>query len=364
MFKKFISSAAAVAMLACISAAPLSVSAENSKVQFEIGTISTVGEIRDGVLVNEESVLVPVDITENEGVATFMLEFTLDSNFEVTGFITRQSELPDGGFMNNKNALRILWTQNSCEDIYTCGNVLNLRITVPAGTPVGQYEVGFNSDEIQLTNSNFESLDVTLVPGYINVGGDPQNDSPVITEPAVTNPPETQAPPAVQTTQNVPAPANNAGGVNAPQKDPQSTTVNNNADNAAAPVATSAPVNSNNNNSATSAADSNVSQAVTTTAAANGNSVSDAGGVSSQSGASVTGDDFESAGSSSSADSKNNSNSSSADKSSASSKSSSASTNKTSNSPSTGAGGIAIAGVVLTISAVGAVAAYKVKKNK
>lgn len=364
MFKKFISSAAAVAMLACISAAPLSVSAENPKVQFEIGTISTVGEIRDGVLVNEESVLVPVDITENEGVATFMLEFALDNNFELTAFITKQCELPGGGFTYNKEALRILWTQNSCEDVNTCGNVLNLKITVPAGTPAGQYEIGFNGDEIQLTNSNFESLDVTLVPGYINVGGDPQNDSPVITEPAVTNPPETQAPPAVQTTQNVPAnhPAD-AGGVNAPQKDPQSTTVLDNAA-AAAPAATSAPVNSNNNPAVSSAADSNVSQTVTTTAAANGNSASDTDAVSSQSGAAATGDNSESAGSSSSAESKNNSNSSSADKSSASSKSSSASTNKTSNSPSTGAGGIAVAGVVLTISAVGAVAAYKVKKNK
>lgn len=358
MFKKFISSAAAVAVLACISAAPLSVSAENSKIQFEIGTVSTTGEIRDGVLVNEESVLVPVDITENEGVATFMLEFTLDSNLQLTAFITKQCELPGGGFTHNKDALRILWTEGSCQDVYTCGNVLNLKLTVPAGTPVGQYEIGFNGDEIQLTNSNFESMDVNLISGYVNVGGDPQNDTPVITEPAVTNPPETPAPaPAVQTTQNVPSkvPAD-AGGVNAPQKDPQTTTVDDNA----APAATSAP-NNNNNSSNTSAADSNVSQAVTTTAAAGGNSAADA--VSSQTdAAAVTGDNSAEVSSSSTADSKNDSKSSSNDKSSASSKTSSAS-NKTSNSPSTGAGGIAVAGVVLTISAVGAVAAYKAKKN-
>lgn len=214
--KKFIAAIASLMVLTSVSAiAPLSVSAD-SVVAFEIGTVSTTGAVSDGKLVQEETVTVPVRVTENVGMTTFLLEFTQDSNIEIISFDSKKddTEFTSGAFTKNIDALRVLWIDNSCSDVSLCGLLMNIQVKVPAGTPVGKYEVGFNESETQLTNVNFDSLEYTLTSGYIEVGGDsssnpssPQTPAttqapqPVVTQAPVTNAPEpvvTQAPAATK----------------------------------------------------------------------------------------------------------------------------------------------------------------------
>ena len=215
--KKFIAAIASLMVLTSVSAiAPLSVSAD-SVVAFEIGTVSTTGAVSDGKLVQEETVTVPVRVTENVGMTTFLLEFTQDSNIEIISFDSKKddTEFTSGAFTKNVDALRVLWIDNSCSDVSLCGLLMNIQVKVPAGTPVGKYEVGFNESETQLTNVNFDSLEYTLTSGYIEVGGDsssnpsssPQTPAttqapqPVVTQAPVTNAPEpvaTQAPAATK----------------------------------------------------------------------------------------------------------------------------------------------------------------------
>ncbi len=187
--KKLISVIASVMMIASLGVSSVTASADEG-VAFEVTKVSTVGEIADGVLVNEETVTVPVVITKNQGSTAFLLEFNHDSAIEVTGISYSNSEYKKAGqFSWNIKALCLLWSENLCQDTTVCGTVAELEFKVPAGTPVGQYEIAFTESEIQLTNSNFDSIEYTLTPGYIAVGGE-VTDNPVTTEmPVITETP-------------------------------------------------------------------------------------------------------------------------------------------------------------------------------
>lgn len=205
--KKIASALASLMILASAAAiAPVTASAD-SLVAFEIGTAATTGAVSDGKLVQEETVLVPVSVTENVGMTTFLLEFANDGNFEV---INATSDFGKGGdfkklgsFTWNPEAQRVLWIEGSCRDTELCGIIANLEVVIPSGTPVGKYEISFNGDETQLTNADFDSLEYTLTSGYIEVGGDetsnPAEPQQTTAATQAPQPPATQAP-AVTTT--------------------------------------------------------------------------------------------------------------------------------------------------------------------
>lgn len=360
--KKFISVMASAVMLTCFSAFPLTAHADYG-ITFEAGTVSTSGAVENGVLVQEETVTVPIRVTENQGVTTFLLEFTQDSNIEIISekISAKESDFTsngvNGSFMWNINALRLLWTENSCNDTNICGLVANLEVKVPAGTPEGKYEIGFNGEEIQVTNSNFDSIEFTVVPGYVEVGGNSANNTPAQTEPVAI---QTTAAPAVTTKAPEVQPSSKQTQVQAQaaqttKANAAETTVNDLANNATSSVNTTETTKP----SATSSdADSTAANAVQTDE--NGNIVTTTN---------VSGDISSSNTTSDSKITENTDNSEATDSTSKtdSDTNSAASVNNKKSSPSTGvsSGEIAVIGVILTVSAAGAVIAFKSKgKNK
>lgn len=338
MKKKLISVLASIMILSAGSTSMALTASADTGVAFEVAKISTAGTITDGKLAQEEIVKVPVTITENKGVTAFLLEFTQDSNIEILAAKNKNSDYTDvGTFTWNVNALCLLWSENSCLDSVECGTVVELEVKVPAGTPVGTYEIGFNESEIQVTNTTFDSIEYTLTSGYVQVGGDSANNpvvetqAPVVTEapPAATQAPATQAPvKATQPPARATAPA-------AAEETTTTTVATTSTANSAvdATTAVSAPVNTVTENTAVSGtgsgnivtgnADSVQANETTTTAS----------------------------------DKKNSSASNN------SSKSSSSSANKTSDSPSTGVNGVVVPAVLLAVSTLGVIIASK-KKNK
>lgn len=359
--KKFISVMASAVMLTCFSAFPLTAHADYG-ITFEAGTVSTSGAVENGVLVQEETVTVPIRVTENQGVTTFLLEFTQDSNIEIISekISAKESDFTsngvNGSFMWNINALRLLWTENSCNDTNICGLVANLEVKVPAGTPEGKYEIGFNGEEIQVTNSNFDSIEFTVVPGYVEVGGNSANNTPAQTEPVAI---QTTAAPAVTTKAPEVQPSSKQTQVQAQaaqttKANAAETTVNDLANNASSVNTTETTKPS----ATSSDADSTAANAVQTDE--NGNIVTTTN---------VSGDISSSNTTSDSKITENTDNSEATDSTSKtdSDTNSAASVNNKKSSPSTGvsSGEIAVIGVILTVSAAGAVIAFKSKgKNK
>lgn len=339
--KKLLSVLASIAVIAAGSASMTLTASADAGVVFEVGNVSTAGEIADGVLVNDETVLVPVNVTENQGFTAFLLEFTQADGIQITEKQSQDSVYRGiGSYYWNIDALCLLWTENSCQDTGECGLVVNLVVNVPAGTPVGTYDIGFEESTVQVTNTNFDTLEFSLISGSVQVGGDPSQNPPVVTEAPeiVTQASETTRLPAKATQ---PAPKVTS----APEK--QTETAVTTVKPAAAPAADSSAVQTTvleNVTAVSTAADENTATVNTTAeeTAATGNS-SDV-----KSSESVAAAD----GSSSETDSK---------KDNSSSKKSSA--NKTSDSPSTGVKGIALPAAFLAVSTVGVVAASKIRKK-
>lgn len=340
--KKILSILASIAVIAAGSASMTLTASADAGVVFEVGNVSTVGEIADGVLVNDETVVVPVNVTENQGFTAFLLEFTQADDIQVTDRKSKDSVYRGAGtYTWNPDALCLLWTENSCQDTNECGLVANLIVTVPAGTPVGTYEIGFEESTVQVTNTNFDSLEFSLIPGGVQVGGDPSQNPPVVTEApeTVTQAPETTKLPAKATQ---PAPKVTS----APEKQTEAavTTVKPGA---------AAPANDNSaaqttvleNAPAVSTAADEIAAAVNTTAEETA----------------VTGNASDVKSSESAAAANNSSSKTDSKKDNSSSKKSSA--NKTSDSPSTGVKGIALPAAFLAVSTVGVIAASKIRKK-
>ncbi len=351
--KKILSVLASLAVIAAGSSSMALTASADAGVVFEVSTVSTVGEVADGVLVNDETVRVPVNVTQNEGLTAFLLEFTQADGIQIT--TTGQPGLKKtategsvfkgiGSFLWNLDSRCLLWSESSCSDTDNCGLVITFDVNVPAGTPVGTYEIGFEESTIQVTNTNFDSLEFSLVPGGIEVGGDPSQNppAPVETEapPVVTQAPETTKLPTKAT-----QPAKDTTA--APAKQTESAAVTTKKSGAAPAADTSAaPASSGAAETALQTSDENA--ALTTTVEENAVT----GGASD-----VKSSESAAAGGSSSkqdskSDSKKNDNSS---------KKSSA--NKTSDSPSTGVKGIALPAAFLAVSTVGVIAASKTKKK-
>lgn len=352
--KKILSVLASLAVIAAGSSSMALTASADADVVFEVSTVSTVGEVADGVLVNDETVRVPVNVTQNVGLTAFLLEFTQADGIQI---ITKgQPGLPKtategsvfkgiGSFLWNLDSRCLLWSESSCSDTDNCGLVITLDVNVPAGTPVGTYEIGFEESTIQVTNTNFDSLEFSLVPGGIEVGGDPsQNPSaPVQTEapPVVTQAPETTKLPSKATQ---PAKETTA----APAKQTESAAVTTKKS-GAAPVADTSAATASSGTAETALQTNSENAALTTTVEENA-VTGNASDVKSSESAVAAG------GSSSKKDSKSDSK-----KSDNSSKKSSA--NKTSDSPSTGVKGIALPAAFLAVSTVGVIAASKTKKK-
>lgn len=351
--KKILSVLASLAVIAAGSSSMALTASADAGVVFEVSTVSTVGEVADGVLVNDETVRVPVNVTQNEGLTAFLLEFTQADGIQITTTgpnlkkVTTEGSVFKGigSFLWNLDSRCLLWSESSCSDTDNCGLVITLDVNVPAGTPVGTYEIGFEESTIQVTNTNFDSLEFSLVPGGIEVGGDPSQNppAPVVTEapPVVTQAPETTKLPTKATQ---PAKETTA----APAKQTESAAVTTKKSGAAPAADTSAaPASSGAAETALQTSDENA--ALTTTVEENAVT----GGASDvKSSESVAAAGGSSSKQDSKSDSKKNDNSS---------KKSSA--NKTSDSPSTGVKGIALPAAFLAVSTVGVIAASKTKKK-
>lgn len=352
--KKILSVLASLAVIAAGSSSMALTASADADVVFEVSTVSTVGEVADGVLVNDETVRVPVNVTQNVGLTAFLLEFTQADGIQI---ITKgQPGLPKtategsvfkgiGSFLWNLDSRCLLWSESSCSDTDNCGLVITLDVNVPAGTPVGTYEIGFEESTIQVTNTNFDSLEFSLVPGGIEVGGDPSQNPPATVEteapPVVTQAPETTKLPTKAT-----QPAKETTAAPAKQTEAAAVTTRKSG---AAPAADTSAATASSGAAETALQTNSENAALTTTVeetAVTGN-VSD---VKSSESAAAAGS------SSSKKDSKSDSK-----KSDNSSKKSSA--NKTSDSPSTGVKGIALPAAFLAVSTVGVIAASKTKKK-
>lgn len=353
--KKIASAIASLMILASASAiAPVTASAD-SLVAFEIGTASTTGAVSDGKLVQEETVLVPLNVTENVGMTTFLLEFANDGNFEL---INATSDFGKGGdfkklgsFTWNPEAQRVLWMEGSCRDTDLCGIIANLEVVIPSGTPVGKYEISFNEEEIQLTNSEFDSLEYTLTSGYIEVGGgeasapaeEPQQTAPAVTQ--APQPPATQAP--VTTTK---APVTTT-------KAPVTTTKSASSTKASSDVKEEVTSRKNQaapaENAAASTSKSAAETALEVTDALSTEISSDSTDVSAESTADIseTSETAVSGGNASAKPSGNSNNNK-------------INVSKTDKSPSTGATGVVIPSILLAASSVGVVIAASKKKKK
>jgi len=347
--KKILSILASLAVIAAGSSSMALTASADAGVVFEVSTVSTVGEIADGVLVNDETVVVPVNVTQNEGFTAFLLEFTQADGIQITDKKTKDSVYRGTGtYTWNINSLCLLWTDERCMDSNELGLVTNLIVNVPAGTPVGTYEIGFEESTIQVTNTNFDSLEFSLVPGGIEVGGDPSQNppAPVETEapPVVTQAPETTKLPSKAT-----QPAKDTTAAPAKQTDAAAVTTKKSG---AAPAADTSAAPASSGAAAETALQTNAENAALTTTVAEETAVtgSDSDVKSSESAAAAGGSS--SSDKSSAADSKKNDNSS---------KKSSA--NKTSDSPSTGVKGIALPAVFLAASTAGVIAASKIRKK-
>lgn len=352
--KKILSVLASLAVIAAGSSSMALTASADADVVFEVSTVSTVGEVADGVLVNDETVRVPVNVTQNVGLTAFLLEFTQADGIQI---ITKgQPGLPKtategsvfkgiGSFLWNLDSRCLLWSESSCSDTDNCGLVITLDVNVPAGTPVGTYEIGFEESTIQVTNTNFDSLEFSLVPGGIEVGGDPSQNppAPVETEapPVVTQAPETTKLPTKAT-----QPAKETTAAPAKQTEAAAVTTKKSG---AAPAADTSAATASSGVAETALQTNSENAALTTTVEENAvtGNVSD---VKSSESAAAAG------GSSSKKDSKSDSK-----KNDNSSKKSSA--NKTSDSPSTGVKGIALPAAFLAVSTVGVIAASKTKKK-
>lgn len=352
--KKILSVLASLAVIAAGSSSMALTASADADVVFEVSTVSTVGEVADGVLVNDETVRVPVNVTQNVGLTAFLLEFTQADGIQITTpgpnlkKVTTEGSVFKGigSFLWNLDSRCLLWSESSCSDTDNCGLVITLDVNVPAGTPVGTYEIGFEESTIQVTNTNFDSLEFSLVPGGIEVGGDTSQNppAPVVTEapPVVTQAPETTKLPTKATQ---PAKETTA----APAKQTEAAAVTTKKSGAAPAADTSAATASSGAATETALQTNSENAALTTTVEENAvtGNVSD---VKSSESAAATG------GSSSKKDSKSDSK-----KNDNSSKKSSA--NKTSDSPSTGVKGIALPAAFLAVSTVGVIAASKTKKK-
>ena len=352
--KKILSVLASLAVIAAGSSSMALTASADADVVFEVSTVSTVGEVADGVLVNDETVRVPVNVTQNVGLTAFLLEFTQADGIQITTTgpnlkkVTTEGSVFKGigSFLWNLDSRCLLWSESSCSDTDNCGLVITLDVNVPAGTPVGTYEIGFEESTIQVTNTNFDSLEFSLVPGCIEVGGDPSQNPPAPAEteapPVVTQAPETTKLPTKATQ---PAKETTA----APAKQTESAAVTTKKSGAAPAADTSAATASSGAAAETALQTNSENAALTTTVEENAvtGNVSD---VKSSESAAAAG------GSSSKKDSKSDSK-----KSDNSSKKSSA--NKTSDSPSTGVKGIALPAAFLAVSTVGVIAASKTKKK-
>ncbi len=189
--KKIISAIMSVLMLTSIIST-VTVSAE-THITFEVAQVSATGEIKDGVLVNEEVVTVPVEISQNNGITAFLLDFACDENLTVKKARFSDSVFrPIGAFTWNIDELCLLWSENKCQDTRDTGLVINLEVVVPAGTPVGTYEIGFDEGESEVTNTNFDAIEFVLIPGHVQVGGE-SSENPVVTEEQVTEEVTTKA---------------------------------------------------------------------------------------------------------------------------------------------------------------------------
>lgn len=331
--KKIVSVLASIMALAVGSAAMAVTASAETGVAFEVGTVSTAGAIADGKLVQEELVLLPVKITENQGVTAFLLQFTQDSNIEVTSAKTRGLDYSQSGaFTWNVNNRCLLWSENACQDTTVCGTVVNLEIKIPAGTPEGRYEIGFEESGIQVTNTNFDSMEYTLTAGYVEVGGGnaSQNPPPVVTEAPVTQAPK----PAVVTKAPVKA-----------TQPPVTSAVEPDVTKAGDGTAENAAGAAENQQTVTAAVSD-----VTVTAVSGSEETTDTDSTAVTGSAVVSGTDETTTTKavSPSNNSKNNKSSSSANK-------------KTSDSPSTGVAGVAVPAALLAVSIAG-IAASK-KKN-
>lgn len=351
--KKILSVLASLAVIAAGSSSMALTASADAGVVFEVSTVSTVGEVADGVLVNDETVRVPVNVTQNEGLTAFLLEFTQADGIQITTTGPNLKKVTTdgsvfkgiGSFLWNLDSRCLLWSESSCSDTDNCGLVITLDVNVPAGTPVGTYEIGFEESTIQVTNTNFDSLEFSLVPGGIEVGGDPSQNppAPVVTEapPVVTQAPETTKLPTKATQ---PAKETTA----APAKQTESAAVTTKKSGAAPAADTSAaPASSGAAETALQTSDENA--ALTTTVEENAVTGGASDVKSSESAAAAGGSSSKQ---DSKSDSKKNDNSS---------KKSSA--NKTSDSPSTGVKGIALPAAFLAVSTVGVIAASKTKKK-
>lgn len=351
--KKILSVLASLAVIAAGSSSMALKASADAGVVFEVSTVSTVGEVADGVLVNDETVRVPVNVTQNEGLTAFLLEFTQADGIQITTTgpnlkkVTTEGSVFKGigSFLWNLDSRCLLWSESSCSDTDNCGLVITLDVNVPAGTPVGTYEIGFEESTIQVTNTNFDSLEFSLVPGGIEVGGDPSQNppAPVETEapPVVTQAPETTKLPSKAT-----QPAKDTTA--APAKQTESAAVTTKKSGAAPAADTSAaPASSGAAETALQTSDENA--ALTTTVEENAVTGGASDVKSSESAAAAGGSSSKQ---DSKSDSKKNDNSS---------KKSSA--NKTSDSPSTGVKGIALPAAFLAVSTVGVIAASKTKKK-
>ena len=351
--KKILSVLASLAVIAAGSSSMALTASADADVVFEVSTVSTVGEVADGVLVNDETVRVPVNVTQNVGLTAFLLEFTQADGIQITTTgpnlkkVTTEGSVFKGigSFLWNLDSRCLLWSESSCSDTDNCGLVITLDVNVPAGTPVGTYEIGFEESTIQVTNTNFDSLEFSLVPGGIEVGGDPSQNppAPVETEapPVVTQAPETTKLPTKATQ---PAKETTA----APAKQTESAAVTTKKS-GAAPVADTSAATASSGTAETALQTNSENAALTTTVEENA-VTGNASDVKSSESAAAAG------GSSSKKDSKSDSK-----KSDNSSKKSSA--NKTSDSPSTGVKGIALPAAFLAVSTVGVIAASKTKKK-
>lgn len=358
--KKFISAIASAVMFACFSAMPLTAHADYG-VTFEAGQVSTTGAVSNGVLEQDEIVKVPINITENQGVTSFLIEFSHDSNIQIINDKVKATESDfvsdtfNGSFMWNLDALRLLWTEMECKDVDVCGLVVNLEVKVPAGTPVGKYEIGFNAPELQVTNSNFDSIEYTLIPGYVEVVGNSAENPPAQTEPAQTEPEKTE-PPATQAADTQPVTTTRPPSAQAPANTTKAVETTKAETTAANSVTTNAPANTDKSVTTTTKTDNAVTVTQTD---ADGNIVTLA----------VSDTSSDTFSSDTAADSKSSENTDNSDSEKSESKSdttSKSSSDKKKNSPSTGisSGEIAVIGVVLTVSAAGAVIAFKSRKGK
>ncbi len=353
--KKILSVLASLAVIAAGSSSMALTASADADVVFEVSTVSTVGEVADGVLVNDETVRVPVNVTQNVGLTAFLLEFTQADGIQI---ITKgQPGLPKtategsvfkgiGSFLWNLDSRCLLWSESSCSDTDNCGLVITLDVNVPAGTPVGTYEIGFEESTIQVTNTNFDSLEFSLVPGGIEVGGDPSQNPPATVEteapPVVTQAPETTKLPTKAT-----QPAKETTAAPAKQTEAAAVTTRKSG---AAPAADTSAATASSGAAAETALQTNSENAALTTTVEENAVTGNTSDVKSSESAAAAG------GSSSKKDSKSDSK-----KSDNSSKKSSA--NKTSDSPSTGVKGIALPAAFLAVSTVGVIAASKTKKK-